>query len=164
MDRSNRKRTTLTPGVVDLPRARRTTAEVSLEKKKKTDAATKKSEAKRLAAIQVAELEKQSVASRIEESSVDAPATKRSNKRPVARTASKDVSFFPIINQKRQLTQTAHKSLAASLSSEPTVSARTLSKPGMKRKAVEQPVAAATNKRKGGLKYVPVHSYVLFSQ
>lgn len=88
MQRSNRKRTTLTPGVVDLPRARRSSAEVSLEKKKKSDAATKKAEAKRLAAARVAELEKQAVMM---------ATTKKSHTRPLGQ-ASKEVSF-PIVDQ-----------------------------------------------------------------
>lgn len=92
----NRKCTTLTPGVVDLPRARRSTAEVSLERKKKTDAATKKAEAKQLAMVRVAELEKTTKV-RNKGSSADAPATKKSHKQPVHR-ASKEVSF-PIIDQ-----------------------------------------------------------------
>lgn len=97
MKRSNRKRTTLTPGVVDLPKPRRSTTEVALEKKKKDDVANVKAEAKRLAATQVAELEKQAVAARNEGSSINALTRKQPRKRPGA-SASKDVSH-PIIDR-----------------------------------------------------------------
>jgi len=92
MERSDRKRTTLTPGMVDLPKRRKTSAEVALEKKKKNDAATAKARAKRLAAVQVAELESQMVTAQDKGSSVNALVPKQSRKRP-ATGASRDVSF-----------------------------------------------------------------------
>lgn len=93
MQRSDRKRTTLTPGVVDLPRARRTSAEVTLEKKKKNDAATKKAKARHLAEVRVTELEKQAAAARNDGSGANALASKQLRKRPATST-SRDVSFF----------------------------------------------------------------------
>lgn len=91
MKRSDRKRTTLTPGAVDLPRARRTGAEVALEKRNKDDAATKKANTMRLAAVRVAEIER-----RNEGSSANALASKQPRKRP-ANGMSKDVSFLRLL-------------------------------------------------------------------
>ena len=84
MQRSDRNRTTLTPGLVDAPKARRSSQEVALEKKTKKDAATAKAEAKRLAAVRVAELEKEAIA-RNKGSGAGNPGSKRSHKRPVMR-------------------------------------------------------------------------------
>jgi len=92
MQRSDRKRTTLTPGVVDLPKPWRTNAEVALEKKKKNDAAAVKAESKRLAAVRVAELERQVAIAQREGSGVNALIPKQLRKRP-ATIASRDVSF-----------------------------------------------------------------------
>ena len=91
MQRSNRRRTTLTPGTVDLPRTRRTSAEVTLEKKKKDDAATKKAKARHLAEVRVAELERQAVLAQDGASS----GSKRLRKQQ-AMSASRDVSFLII--------------------------------------------------------------------
>jgi len=91
MERSDRKRTTLTPGMVDLPKKRRTSAEVALEKKKKNDVAAARARAKQLAAVQVAELESRMVA-QDKGSSVNTLTPKQPHKRP-ATGASRDVSF-----------------------------------------------------------------------
>ena len=65
-------RTTSTPGVVDLPRPRRTTAEVTLEKKKKSDMAATKAETKRQVGVRLAELERQMAMMQNEGSGINA--------------------------------------------------------------------------------------------
>lgn len=148
MQRPSRKRTTLTPGVVDLPRARRTSAEVALEKQKKDSAATKKAEAKRQAEIRVAELEKQVAVAQNEARN----ASKRPRKQP-AMIVERDVSSYPIIDQISRSPGHALQAPAASSSSGPTA--------GKKRKADEQPTAMVI-KKKGRPRYVPEHRCVDF--
>ena len=80
----DRNRTTSTPGVVDLPAPRRTTAEVTLERKKKAAAANARVEAKRLAEAQVAEVESRAVVAQKKGSGVNGLGPKRSHKRPAS--------------------------------------------------------------------------------
>jgi hypothetical protein len=87
MRRSDRNRTTLTPGVVDLPKPRQTSTEVALEKKKKSDAATAKAEAMQLAAVRVAELERRTATTHGER------LTRKQPRKQPAMSASRDVSF-----------------------------------------------------------------------
>ena len=98
MERSQRNRTTLNPGVVDLPKSRRTSAEVARERKKKSDDAAAKAEAKRSAAARVAALERQAATKQNKGSGVITLTSKQPRKRPVTGGTSKDVSF-PITNQ-----------------------------------------------------------------
>jgi hypothetical protein len=157
MERSNRKRTTLTPGVVDLPKKRRTSAEVALEKKKKNDMATARTRAKQLAAAQVAELESQMVTAQDKGSSANVLVPERSRKRP-ATSASRDVSFCPITDQISLLPMAKPRAqtLAALTPVKTLPNGR-----GKKRKADEQPTATAT-KRKGGPRYATKRSRVQF--
>ena len=92
-DRPNR--TTLRPGVVDLPasRPRRSPEEIALEKRKKHDAAAAKAETQRLAAARVAELEIQTPVVARSKGRNTSALTKQSRKRPTTDTT-RDVSFF----------------------------------------------------------------------
>ena len=99
MQRSDRNRTTLTPSLVDLPKPRRSSQEVALEKKTKMEAANAKAEAKRLAVIRVTELEKGVIAWK-KGSGASTPGSKQSRKRPVTTASREDVSF-PIADQIR---------------------------------------------------------------
>jgi len=80
--------------MVDRPPPRRSSAEVALDKKKKSDAANMRVEAKRLAAVRVAEIESQTLAvAQKKGSKTNASGPKQSRKRPVTST-SRSVSFF----------------------------------------------------------------------
>jgi hypothetical protein len=87
-----RTRTTLTPGVVDLPAPRRSSEEVALEKKRKSEAANARAKAARLAAARVAEVESQALAAaRDKRSGAGVLHPKKSHRRPEASVM--DVSF-----------------------------------------------------------------------
>ena len=92
MKPANRVRTTTTPGIVDLPRPRRSSKEVALEKKKKIDAVAAKAEAKRLAAAQVAEVESRATTGQNKGAGTNRLGPKQQKKRPVT-SVSREVSF-----------------------------------------------------------------------
>lgn len=88
-----RNRTTSTPGAVDLPAPRRSSEEVALEKKRKSDAAEARAKAIRLAAARVAEIENKALAAaKDKRSGTSTPGPKKSRKRPGASTT--DVSLL----------------------------------------------------------------------
>lgn len=79
-----RNRTTSTPGVIDLPASRRSSEEVALEKKRKSEVASARAKAMRLAAARVAEVESQALAAAHNKRNSSKPPPKQSRKRPVA--------------------------------------------------------------------------------
>ena len=85
----DRNRTTSTPGMVDRVQPRRSSAEVTLEKKKRSDAANARAQAKRLAAVRVTEIESMQKKG----NTTSTPNPKQPRKRPLT-GASRDVSVL----------------------------------------------------------------------